>query len=150
MKLFFYLITLSLIVTACSKESQADINASNRQEIIDYLADNNITDATETSSGLFVRVVEEGSAEKPSSNSEVTLTYQGTFTDGSSFDGTTTPVTFPLPNLILGWQEGIPYFGRGGNGSLYIPSRLGYGQAGRGSIPGNAVLVFDINVIDFD
>ena len=149
MKLFLSIIIAATIATSCGKESQAEINASNRQEILDYLDDNGITDAIETSSGLFVRGVNEGSAEKPSSTSEVTLTYQGTFTDGTSFDGTTTPVTFPLPNLIVGWQEGIPYFGRGGNGSLYIPSRLAYGREGRGSIPGNEVLVFDIQLIDF-
>ena len=151
MKLFFYLIIATTIFISCGgDESQIDINARNQQEILDYLADNDVSDAFETSSGLFVRIENEGSADKPTINDEITLTYQGTFTDGTSFDGTTTPITFPLAGLILGWQEGIPHFGKGGNGSLYIPSRLAYGQSGTRGIPPNTVLVFDIDIIDFE
>jgi len=153
MKLFLYIIIVAAVMTSCGKESQADINASNRQEILDYLADNDIADAIETSSGLFITIDIEGSVEKPTLNSEITVTYRGTYTNGQIFDESTAPISFFLNNVIIGWQEGIPYFGRGGNGSLYIPSRLAYGQRGTGEedgIPPNAVLVFDISVIDFE
>jgi FKBP-type peptidyl-prolyl cis-trans isomerase len=43
---------------------------------------------------------------------------------------------------------GIPKFKEGGNGTLLIPSALGYGSTGTGSIPGNTVLVFDVELID--
>jgi FKBP-type peptidyl-prolyl cis-trans isomerase FkpA len=52
-----------------------------------------------------------------------------------------------LNQVILGWREGITYFKEGGEGILLIPSDLGYGDSGSGSIPGGAVLVFDINLI---
>ena len=49
--------------------------------------------------------------------------------------------------LLAGWTEGITYFKEGGSGILLIPSSLGYGNNGRSSIPGGAVLVFDIALI---
>ena len=49
--------------------------------------------------------------------------------------------------MIQGWTEGITYFREGGNGILLIPYQLGYGESGRGSIPGGSVLIFDISLI---
>ena len=54
-----------------------------------------------------------------------------------------------LTRLIPGWQIAIPLLSKGGAGTFYIPSRLGYGPAGSGSIPPNTVLVFEIELIDF-
>jgi FKBP-type peptidyl-prolyl cis-trans isomerase len=49
--------------------------------------------------------------------------------------------------VIPGWTSGIPYFKEGGYGKLLIPSALGYGPSGSGSIPPNTVLVFDVKLI---
>jgi len=150
MRLLLLLTVVSIMVSSCSKEeSQAEINARNDQEIATYIADNNITGTIETESGLVVKIDEEGSAAKPTLSSMVSVTYEGTLIDGSRFDGTNTPVTFPLTGVIIGWQEGIPYFGKGGNGTLFIPSRLAYGNRDTGSIPAGSVLIFDVEVVDF-
>jgi len=61
-----------------------------------------------------------------------------------------TTVTFPLANLIPAWQIGIPLIGRGGEITLYSPSNLGYGNQSVGSIPARSVLVFEIDLIDFN
>jgi FKBP-type peptidyl-prolyl cis-trans isomerase FkpA len=50
--------------------------------------------------------------------------------------------------VIRGWQLGIPEFKTGGFGKLIIPSSLAYGPSGSGSIPPNAVLVFDVELIE--
>jgi len=57
--------------------------------------------------------------------------------------------SFPLSNLIRGWQIGIPLMGVGGVGEFIIPPQLAYGEEGRTGIPGNAVLIFDIELLDF-
>jgi FKBP-type peptidyl-prolyl cis-trans isomerase FkpA len=67
--------------------------------------------------------------------------------DGTVFDQSTNGISFGLNQVILGWREGITYFKEGGKGILLIPSDLGYGDRGSGSIPGGAALVFDINLI---
>ena len=82
----------------------------------------------------------------------VTINYTGArASDGVVFDSTQrtgTPATFPLDNLIAGWQEGIPGMLVGGTRRLYIPAELGYGAAGSGDlIPPNEALVFDIELI---
>lgn len=150
MRLLFLLSVLCLMITSCGKEeSIEEINSRNDQEIASYIADNNITGTIETASGLVVKVDEEGSSEKPTLSSTVSVTYEGTLLNGDRFDGTSTAISFPLTGVIFGWQEGIPYFGKGGNGTLYIPSRLAYGSTDRPGIPGGSVLIFDVEVIDF-
>ncbi len=138
-----------LLFSCGSDETVEEVNIRNEQEILDYLSDNNIT-ADKTSSGLYVRVLEEGSIEKPSLTDTVTVLYKGYLDNDNVFDESTQPISFPLNRVILGWQEGIQFFGRGGSGNLYIPSRLAYGSNPPSpSIPENAILIFDVEVIDF-
>ena len=59
------------------------------------------------------------------------------------------PATFPLSNVIQGWQEGVPGMKVGGTRRLLIPAAQAYGAnppAGSG-IPANADLVFDIELV---
>jgi FKBP-type peptidyl-prolyl cis-trans isomerase FkpA len=155
MRMFLLAIAFGLVLVSCGSdesetfESQAEVDTRNDQEIIDYLNANNITGTVVTPTGTHVKVDVEGSEEKPTLNDNVTVTYQGYLLNGDVFDGTTTPITFPLTNVIFGWQEGIPFFGRGGSGSIYIPSRRAYGRRGIGSIPPDAVIIFDVEIVDF-
>ena len=76
-------------------------------------------------------------------------------TPGEEFDSSIhrgTPFDFPLGKgaVIRGWDEGITYFNKGASGTLYIPSTLGYGSSGAGGvIPPNAILIFEIQVLDY-
>lgn len=138
------LFTICLSFSACD-EDQAEID---KDLIKQYIADNNL-DATETSSGLFVIIDEPGTGGHPNLLSTVTVHYKGTYLNGTIFDSTEgkDPVQFSLMGVIPGWQEGIPYFQKGGKGMLLIPSALAYGN---GSHPlANEVLVFEIELIDF-
>ena len=65
----------------------------------------------------------------------------------SSWDGGS-PATFPLANVIAGWQQGIPGMKVGGRRLLVIPPDLGYGAQGAGDAIGpNETLVFVVDVI---
>jgi peptidylprolyl isomerase len=60
------------------------------------------------------------------------------------------PATFPLnrDTLIDGWLEGLPGVNVGSRVMLIMPPDLGYGAQGGGpDIPGNATLVFVIDVL---
>jgi hypothetical protein len=82
----------------------------------------------------------------PSLSSQ-TIVYKGMLTNGNIFDQSTSPIEFPLGNVILGWQYGIPLIKPGGKIILYLPPSLGYGPYGAGSIPGNAGLIFEVTLV---
>lgn len=150
MRLFLFTLLL-LFLAACDKrftpeqQLQADISA-----IENYLSDRNLV-ATATPSGLHYIVDVAGSGGNPQSNSSVTVHYVGKLLkNGNVFDQTAdVPRTFLLNTLIEGWQEGIPLLKKGGKGTFFVPSALGYGPFGSGSIPGNAPLIFEIELVDF-
>jgi peptidylprolyl isomerase len=84
-------------------------------------------------------------------SSTITINYHGTLAkDGKLFDGNwgKAPATFPLSDLIQGWQIGIPGMKVGGIRRLTIPWALAYGERGGGPIPAKADLVFLIELKD--
>ncbi len=146
MKKFILPIFIIICCFACNKEErQAD---EDRQIILDYIEDNNL-DAIEGDRGLFYVIDNQGSGESPTISSSVTVAYTGYFTDGGVFDQSGAGgITFPLTGVIEGWQIGIPLFQEGGTGTLLIPSAIAYGPNGTSGIPGNTVILFDIDLID--
>ena len=66
---------------------------------------------------------------------------------GTKFDsGNGVSFTLASGSLIEGWVQGIPGMQVGGKRTLLIPSNLGYGASGYGTIPPNSGLVFDIEL----
>ena len=107
-------------------------------------------------SGVYYKVEKQGEGAKPEAGQTVTVHYKGYLPDGTKFDSSydrDKPFSFQLGQgrVIQGWDKGIPIFNVGGKGTLLVPSELGYGQRGAGAkIPPNAVLLFDIEVIDVE
>ncbi|MCC6724846.1 MAG: FKBP-type peptidyl-prolyl cis-trans isomerase [Saprospiraceae bacterium] len=138
-------------MTGCIPDpiSQEEQLAKDIKKIEDYLKDNNLT-AESTASGLHYIIEEPGTGGHPTLDDDVTVNYKGYLLDGSVFDQTSgTPITFGLSGVILGWQEGIPLFQKGGKGTLLIPSGLAYGANPPSGIPSRAVLAFDVELVNF-
>ncbi len=138
---------LGLTLAACNKDTD---ERTDEEKILDYLEENNLT-ADRHESGLYYAIEEAGSSGRPALEDSVTVRYKGMLLDGHVFDQTpgNNTVTFPLTNLITGWQIGIPLIGKGGAITLYTPSNLGYGNRSVGSIPAGSVLIFEIDLVDF-
>jgi len=123
-------------------------------ELIDnYLKENNI-EAIKTESGLRYVVQKEGEGRNAAPGDNVSVHYTGMLLNGEVFDSSLErqPLSFTLGQgmVIQGWDEGISYFNKNAKGTIYIPSYLGYGERGAGgAIPPNAVLVFEIELIDY-
>lgn len=89
-----------------------------------------------------------GTGAEAQAGSTVTVHYTGmAWSTGETFDSSWLrgePATFPLANLIAGWQQGIPGMKVGGRRVLVIPPDLAY--AGTGSPLANETLVFVIEL----
>lgn len=110
----------------------------------------NLAAMTKLASGMYILDQTVGSGATLSGTPTVRVYYNGFLANGSKFDGNVgsgTPATFPLSNLITGWQVGMQGMKVGGKRRLVIPSSMGYGASGSGPIPGNANLVFDVELV---
>lgn len=85
-------------------------------------------------------------------NMKLTVNYRGWLTDGRKFDDSYIkgkPFTFVLGGhqVIPGWEQGTFGMKVGGKRRLIVPPAVGYGAEGKDPIPGNSVLVFDIELL---
>lgn len=103
-------------------------------------------------SGLEIWDAKVGTGAEAPKGATVTIHYTGWLTDEGAtvFDSSLKrgkAATFPLEDLIKGWQEGIPGMKVGGVRRLKIPYDLAYGENGRPPvIPAKATLVFEIEL----
>jgi peptidylprolyl isomerase len=93
-----------------------------------------------------------GDGAAATTSSTVTVQYVGVaWSTKQQFDASWDhggPVSFPLNQVVKGWQEGIPGMKVGGRRELIIPPSLGYGPGGYPpDIKGNETLVFVIDLI---
>jgi len=117
-----------------------------------YLAENGKKDGiVTTASGLQYQVIKEGTGPKATLDNIVVTHYTGTLLDGKIFDSSIErgkPASFPLKNVITGWQEGIQLMSVGARYRLFLPANLGYGENSPASIPANSVLIFDVELLE--
>ncbi len=95
-------------------------------------------------------IIGEGAEVKEGDTVEVN--YIGTLQNGQEFDnsykrGSTFSFTVGEGRVIPGWEAGIIGMKAGGQRILVIPSDMAYGDDGYGPIPGNATLVFAIELV---
>ena len=84
----------------------------------------------------------------------ITVNYTGTLTDGTKFDSSLNPGRTPFEftlgagQVIEGWDKGFSGMKIGGKRKLTIPASMGYGSQGTGPIPGNATLIFEVELLE--
>lgn len=105
---------------------------------------------TKTPSGLYYKDLVTGTGATAAAGYTVRVQYAGYLVNGSQFDTTEgkTPAYFEFllnaGKVIKGWDEGVQGMKVGGRRQLVIPPALGYGSSGSGSVPANAILVFEV------
>ncbi|MBO3099859.1 FKBP-type peptidyl-prolyl cis-trans isomerase [Gelidibacter pelagius] len=107
---------------------------------------------------FYILELNEGGGVNPNFSDNVRMNYNGFFPNGTSFDGTVTPIELDLMTLIPGWREVIPEFKTSegfvensdgtvtynnyGLGVMFLPSGLGYYGDPKGSVPAYSNLIF--------
>jgi FKBP-type peptidyl-prolyl cis-trans isomerase len=105
-----------------------------------------------TASGLQYKIIAPGDrkAAAIAPTDEVTVQYRGKLLDGSEFDSTYTrgtPATFRVNGVIPGWQEALVLMKPGAKWQLFVPPELAYGAGPKPGIPGNSLLIFDVDLV---
>ena len=145
---------LSINFGCKDKEISAEEQAQIDDDIIkNYASGKNLT-LQSGPEGLYYIVEKAGTGTAhPTDASVIKVHYKGTLLeDGSEFDSSygKPPFKFNITQVIKGWQLGIPLMLKGEKTKFFIPSGLAYGKRGSGnSIPENAVLIFDIELVNF-
>ena len=133
MQMKWHIITLAilLITVSCSKEKQT------------------------MSNGLVIEDIKIGDGQEVEKFNIVTVNYTGLLEDGTKFDSSLNPGRTPFRftvgagQVIKGWDEGIMLLNVGTKAKLIIPPELGYGSRGAGGvIPPNAILIFDVELLE--
>lgn len=129
----------------------AEAGEKNKKGGEEFLAANKSKEGIKTlPSGLQYKVIKEGTGPNPKATDTVTVNYKGTLIDGTEFDSSykrNEPATFPLNQVIPGWTEGLQKMKVGSKYQFFIPPALGYGENGQGTIPANAVLIFEVELL---
>ena len=104
-------------------------------------------------SGLMYKVIETGSGStSPLAGTPIDANYEGFLIDGTKFDSSFDrgkPLSCKPNQVVPGWTEALQLMKEGDKWELFIPSELGYGDAGTpgGPIPPQAALHFIMQLV---
>jgi hypothetical protein len=105
-----------------------------------------------TASGLQLITIQEGTGAAPTTADQVQVWYTGWLhPSGPKFDSAIdrgAPAVFQVTGVVDGFSEALLSMKEGGITRAIMPPELGYGEAGSPpNIPGNATLIFDIELL---
>ena len=133
------------------QQKQQQTAQKNQGDSDKFLAENKTKEGVKaTASGLQYKVLKEGNGQQPKASDTVTVNYRGTLLDGTEFDSSYKrgeAATFPVSGVIKGWTEALQMMKVGSKYQLFIPPNLAYGEQARGSIPPNALLTFEVELL---
>jgi FKBP-type peptidyl-prolyl cis-trans isomerase FklB len=129
---------------------KADLVETNQQAGDTFLAKNKLRrGVVSLPSGVQYRILKAGSGKKPTEESSVRCRYQGTLTDGSSFDKAEDkkPVVMHVAGFLPGLKEAVKLMPVGSKWEVFIPPQLAYGSQGSHGVGPNAVLIYVIEIV---
>jgi FKBP-type peptidyl-prolyl cis-trans isomerase len=165
-KFVLLMLCVGLFLESCKKDDDptctkmvpaARVSAVNQDQLAidigkinEFLSSKSIQAEVEPNGTRYV-INSLGDGPTPCLESSINVAYTGwnmVSTKSNSFDSSTN-ATFPLSALVLGWQLVLPLIPAGSKVTLYIPSGYAYGSSGggKGVIPADANLIFEIEIL---
>ena len=127
---------------------QKALAEKNKAESDKFLEENKKKEGVVTTpSGLQYKILKEGTGAKPKATDTVSVNYVGTLVNGTKFDESKEPVTFPVEGVIPGWVEALQLMPVGSKWQLVIPPSLAYGENAPPVIGPNQALVFEVELL---
>ncbi len=121
-----------------------------------FFAKNARVPGVTTIPGIQYKILKSGPADgvSPTRASTIKVRYEGRFLDGRVFDSSKNDpdgaASFPLDRLIPGWVTVLQLMKPGDAWIVYLPPEYAYGRAGNDTIPPNAPLEFEIELLSVD
>ena len=142
----FFLLGALVLVVGCGDSGTGPQEA----EDVSFAASLGIDLAkmTRLPSGVYVQTFTVGTGTATvTASSRITADYKGSLANGNVFDaGRLTSLA--VLNFIPGFTEGLIGMKKGEKRKIVIPSRLAYGDTPPAAIPKNAVLVFEVTLVE--
>ena len=129
---------------------EGDTNLKIAEEFLEKNKKSN-SEVKETPTGLQYRILKEGTGSSPISTDKVRVHYVGKLLDGTVFDSSVErgePSEFGLNQVIRGWTEGLQLMKQGAKYEFFIHPKIAYGSRPRPKIPGNSLLIFEVELLD--
>lgn len=119
--------------------------------ILDYIGEHNLA-MDFSPEGVYYQITKHGKGSAIKWGEKLSVHYKGYRLDGTEFDNSYKrgkPISFRLGEMIDGWNHTLKRMHRGDHALLIIPSRLAYGNEGRGALVGsNQILAFEIKITE--
>ena len=149
MKNLFIFFFATVLIFACGKQSNLEINLKESERFLEQNLLN--SEVVELEPGLQYIVLESSlsNLSRPKLSDTITADFHGTLIDGSVFWSSLDigePLTIQLSQLIPGCQKLISQMKEGDFWRVFIHPDMAYGEEGRPTIPPNSVLIFDIKL----
>lgn len=125
-----------------------------RHRDLDFLHKNGKREGVvQLESGVQYKVQRSGpsDAPQPLSSTPCRVHYRGMLTDGAEFDSTYRrgqPIILRPEDVVPGWSEALQLMREGDRWEVILPSHLAYGERGAHPIPGGAVLIFEMELLE--
>ncbi|MCT4637182.1 MAG: FKBP-type peptidyl-prolyl cis-trans isomerase [Bacteroidales bacterium] len=139
----------STIIMTVTLTKVIDNLGTYQEDLISNYATNNMTNAQDIGSGMYISVTGTGDGDKFVANNTVSTNYKGYFMDGFIFDESSEPlkVTIGEGKVIKGYEEALKHMKKGQTAKVIIPYQMGYGENGSGAIQPYDIIIFEITAL---
>lgn len=129
------------------QEKSKELEKTNDQFLADFKTKSGVKISK---SGLMWEIIKEGTGQTPKPDDILKIKFIASFSNGEVFDSMAknNPVEFPVRGLFPGWEEATRNMKVGGKYRFVFPPELAFGQRGSGPIPPNAIIIFEMELLD--